>query len=73
MGIMRILAILLIIAGVLGLAYGGFTYTQATHEAQLGPIGLSVDENHMISIPIWVSITSIAVGGVALFFGGKLI
>ncbi|TDY60867.1 hypothetical protein C8D99_10774 [Aminivibrio pyruvatiphilus] len=73
MGIMKTLAILLIVAGVLGLAYGGFTYTQATHEAQLGPIGVSVDENRSVSIPVWISMTSIAVGGVALFFGGKFL
>ena len=40
----RIVAILLIVAGALGLAYGGFSYTKDTHKADLGPIHLSVAE-----------------------------
>jgi hypothetical protein len=34
------LAIVLIVAGALGLVYGGFTYTKETHEAKLEPIEL---------------------------------
>lgn len=48
-------ALLLVVAGTLALACGGFTDTQAAHEAQLGPIGVSLDENYMVSIPVRVS------------------
>ena len=34
--------IALIVCGVLGLGYGGFTYTKETHEAKIGPLVLSV-------------------------------
>ena len=44
MNAVKILAIALIVAGALGLLYGGFTYTKETHEAKLGPIVLSVSE-----------------------------
>lgn len=50
----RMLAIALIVAGALGLGYGGFTYTQETHEADLGPIELSVKENKTVNIPVWL-------------------
>lgn len=73
MDIVKIIAIGLIAAGALGLTYGGFTYTQTTHEAGLGPIRFSVDENHTVYIPLWASGTAVALGEILLLFGGKLI
>ena len=72
MSMIKIIAIILIVLGALGLAYGGFTYTQATHEAKVGPIGVSVDENKSVNVPLWASGAAVAVGGVLLLFGGKL-
>ena len=40
MNAVKIAAIVLIIAGVLGLVYGGFSYTKETHDVKLGPIEL---------------------------------
>ena len=40
----KIIAIVLIIAGVLGLAYGKFSYTKDTHEAKVGPVEFSVKD-----------------------------
>ena len=42
MSTVKIIAIALIIGGTLGLAYGKFSYTKDTHEAELGTIELSV-------------------------------
>lgn len=61
------LAIVLIVAGALGLAYGGFTYTKDTHKAKIGPIELSVNETETVNIPIWLGIASMVVGGILLF------
>ena len=72
MSMMKIIAIVLIVAGALGLAYGGFTYTQTTQEAKVGPIEISVDENKTVNIPLWASGAAVAVGSVLLLFGGKL-
>lgn len=69
MGIMRILAIVLIIAGVLGLIYGSFTYTKDTHEADLGPVELSVDETETIGVPVWAGAGAIAFGSLLLLLG----
>ena len=67
----RIAAIVLIVAGILGLAYGGFSYTKQTTGAKLGPIELKVTEKETINVPMWVGIGAIVVGGVLLVGGRK--
>lgn len=49
----RILGIVLIVTGILGLVYGGFSYTKNTHEAKLGPIELSVKDKQTINVQVW--------------------
>ncbi len=65
------LGILLLVGGVLGLIYGGFTYTRRTHEATVGPILLRVQDKERINVPIWVSLAALAAGGALLVFGNK--
>ena len=60
------LAIALIVAGGLGLAYGGFTYTKETHETRIGPIVLAVKDTQTVNIPIWVGVGSLVAGIVLL-------
>ena len=66
----RVFALLLVIAGVLGLAYGSFSYTKENHEAKLGPIDISVQEKKTVNIPMWAGIGAIVVGG-ALLLGPR--
>jgi len=61
----------LIVAGVLGLVYGSFTYTKETHEAKLGPIELSVKDKETVNVPVWAGVGAIAIGAVLLLFGSK--
>jgi len=63
---LKIVAILLIAAGIAGLVYGKFTYTHATHEAKLGPMDLSVKEKRTVNIPLWAGVAAIVAGGVLL-------
>ncbi len=58
----KLAALVLIVAGVLGLAYGGFTYTEDTHETNLGPIELSVEEKETVNIPVWLGAGAIIAG-----------
>jgi len=58
----KLAALVLIAAGVLGLAVGGFTYTKETHEAQLGPIELSVKDKQTVNIPVWLGAGAIIAG-----------
>lgn len=71
MNAVRIAAIALIVAGVLGLIYGGFTYPKETHRASVGPVDLSVTERGAVNVPIWAGVGAIVIGGGLLVFGGK--
>lgn len=66
----KIIAFALILAGALGLAYGGFSYTRETHEAKLGPIEFSVKDKEWVAIPVWAGVGAIAIGGALLVLGG---
>jgi multidrug transporter EmrE-like cation transporter len=71
MNAIRIVAIALIVAGVLGLAYGSFSITKETHQAKVGPIELSVKEKQSIDVPTWAGVGAIVAGVVLLIVGGK--
>ena len=62
----KIVGIVLVIAGALALAYGGFSYTKETHQAKIGPLELSVKEKQSVDIPQWAGIGAIVVGVVLL-------
>ena len=71
MNAVKITAIALIVAGVLGLVYGSFSYTKQTHQAKLGPIELSVKDKETVNVPVWAGVGAIVIGGVLLLFGSK--
>jgi hypothetical protein len=67
----RVFALLLIAAGVLGLVYKTFSYTKETHEAKLGPLEMSVKEKETVAVPVWAGVGAIAVGTVLLLTGNR--
>ena len=67
----KLIAIVLIVAGVLGLAYGGFSYTKDTTVVKLGPLELSAKEKQTVNVPMWAGVGAIVVGGLLLVLGGK--
>jgi TRAP-type C4-dicarboxylate transport system permease small subunit len=71
MNALKILALALIAAGILGLVYGGFTYTKATHEAKIGPIELAVKEKETVNVPVWAGVAAIVAGGALLLLGSR--
>ncbi len=71
MNAVKLAAIVLIAGGVLGLAYGSFSYTKETHEAKLGPIELSVKDKRTINIPVWAGVGAIVIGSALLLLGNK--
>ena len=68
---LRIVAIVLVVAGALALAYGGFSYTKETHQAKIGPIELSMKEKQEVNVPQWAGIGAIVIGAVLLVVGKK--
>lgn len=70
MDAIKVFAFALIVAGALALVYGGFSYTQETHEAKIGPIEFSVKDKERVNIPVWAGVGAILIGGVLLVVGG---
>jgi hypothetical protein len=67
MNAVRLFAIVMIVAGGLGLLYGSFTYTKSTQQANLGPLELSIKDRETVNVPVWVGVGAIVVGGILLF------
>jgi hypothetical protein len=68
---LKIVAVLLIAAGIIGLVYGGITYTKSTHNAKVGPFEMSIKDKETVNIPVWAGVGAIVVGGVLLFMRTK--
>ena len=68
MNAVKLLAIVLIVAGTLGLVYGGFTYTKDTQQANIGPLELTVQDKETVNVPVWAGIAAIVIGGGLLVF-----
>ncbi len=67
----KLIAIVLIAVGCLGLAYGGFSYTKETSAVKLGPLELKVQEKERVNVPLIASIGVIVVGVALLALGRK--
>jgi hypothetical protein len=71
MSAIKIVGVVLIVAGVLGLAYGSFSYTKETHEAKIGPLEFQVKEKETVNVPVWAGVGAIVIGTVLLLVPGK--
>jgi len=71
MNAVKIAGIALIAAGVLGLLYGGFSYTQETHQAKIGDLELSMKDKETVNVPVWAGVGAIVVGGLLLVVPNK--
>ena len=61
----KTLGIILIVLGLVGLAYGGFNYTTREKVVDIGPIHASRDETHSIPVP--------PIAGALALIGGVLL
>jgi hypothetical protein len=71
MGMTKIIGIALIIAGTLGLMYGGFSYLKDKHDMKVGSLQFSITEKGRVSVPLWAGAGGIALGVLLLVFGRK--
>ncbi len=71
MNAIKVAGIALIVAGIIGLALGSFSYTKDTQEVKLGPLEFSVKEKKVVNIPMWAGIAAIVAGGLMLVMGKK--
>jgi membrane-bound ClpP family serine protease len=71
MNSIKLVGVVLIVLGALGLVYGGFSYTKDTTALKVGPLEMTVLEKKTVNVPLWAGIGAIVVGGVLLVMGGK--
>ena len=71
MSTIKIMAAVLIVAGIVVLLYGKFSYTKETHDIKLGPVEMSIAEKQTVNVPVWAGILAIVGGGVLLIYGSK--
>jgi len=71
MNAIKILGIILIVGGALGLTYSSFSYTKNTEQVKLGPIEMSVNEKQTVNIPVWAGAGAIVLGGLILLLGSR--
>jgi hypothetical protein len=62
----RVAGIVLLIAGILAVAYVGFSYTKDSTVAKVGPIEIEAKEKEHVNVPLWAGIVVAAVGAVLL-------
>jgi uncharacterized membrane protein YidH (DUF202 family) len=68
---MKILGILLIIAGIIALVYGGFSYHTTKKDVDLGPLQVSHKQSHTVPLPPVLGVVAIVGGGALLYFGAR--
>ena len=68
---MKIAGIILIVAGVIALVYGGFTYTTTKKAVDMGPLQINTKQNHTVPMPPVLGVIAIVGGGALLYFGAK--
>ena len=71
MNAVKWVGVVLLVAGVLALVYGSFSYTKDSTAVKLGPLELSVKEKKTVNVPIWAGVGAIVAGGLLLVLGGK--
>ena len=67
----KLIGVALIVLGLLGLVYGGFSFTRETHQASIGPLELSVKEQQSVNVPTWAGGAAIAIGVLLVVVGGR--
>jgi hypothetical protein len=54
--------LMLLVLGLLGLVYGGFSYRHEKGDAKIGPVEVQVTEKKHVSVPVWAGVAAVAVG-----------
>lgn len=71
MNLTKIMGLILVVAGALALAFGGFSYTKDTSAVKVGPLELSVKQKQSVNVPLWAGVAAVVAGGLMLALGKK--
>jgi len=59
---MKLLGAILIVLGIVGLLYGGFTYTKREKVVDFGPLQATVDQKKTVPIPPILGVVALSAG-----------
>ena len=62
----KLLGAVLLVLGILALAYGGFSYTKSTERASIGPLKIEIQDKESVNVPLWAGVAVAIAGGVLL-------
>lgn len=68
---LSILGLILIIAGIVGLALGHLSFTTEKKVIDLGPIQATTEERHTIPVPDIAGVVAVAAGVVLIVMGQR--
>jgi uncharacterized membrane protein len=68
---MKIVGVVLIVLGVAGLVWRGFSYTSEKQGAKLGPIEITVKEKKRVEVPTVASVVAVVAGTALLILDRK--
>lgn len=68
---MKSIGIVVLVLGILAMAYGGFSYTKDTTAVKLGPVELTVKEKQRVNVPLWAGVAASLAGGLMLVLGAR--
>jgi len=71
MNFVKVLALLLIAGGVLGLVYHHFSYSEDAHQARIGSVELSIEKKRTVDVPEWAAVGAVVAGVALLLLGGS--
>jgi hypothetical protein len=66
----KILGVILIVLGIVGLVWGGITYTTRERVIDIGPIHATREKTHNVQLPPVAGAVAV-IGGIALLVAGK--
>jgi len=67
----KLIGLVLVVVGVLALAFGGFSYTKDSSAVKIGPVELSVKQKESVNVPLWAGVAAVVAGGLLLAFGKR--
>ena len=62
----KLVGVVLLVLGILAVAYGGFSYVKKTDNVDLGPIHIEVQDKERVNVPLWAGVLAAVAGGVLL-------
>jgi hypothetical protein len=62
----KLVGVVLLVLGLLAVAYGGFSYTKKTDNVDLGPIHIAVQDKERVNVPLWAGVLAAVAGGVLI-------